>query len=78
VYPNPFATAFQVNANAEQNGIVKLNLFDATGRLVLQQQWEQVTGNWSKSISVSNIVKGLYWLELVSENKKERVRVFRE
>lgn len=60
VYPNPTTESFGVKGGAYD----QLNIFDATGKLL------KSVAKSSESISVSNLAKGLYFVEIQSNGQK--------
>lgn len=65
VYPNPVSQL--LNIEMKNNGNYDLNLIDAQGKLIYHQQFEGKS--YQLNIGENQIVKGLYILELQSENK---------
>jgi hypothetical protein len=59
IYPNPFNQSFIIN-QANYTGTSQLNLFDATGRIVLQKT---LVSN-VEVLDVSNLAAGMYVLQL--------------
>jgi hypothetical protein len=70
IAPNPASSNVQVKFSADKNGIASLKVYDAAGKIVLQQQAEVRTGN--NSISLDNVTKlneGVYVVKLATENE---------
>ncbi len=66
VYPNPFTERVQFDIIGTQNiGKLKFSVFDATGRLVDQQQY---TGNRFEYLRKASLQTGLYYFQLETTN----------
>lgn len=61
LYPNPATTTFYINSNKN----VAVKIFDLTGKVVKTQLYN------TSGIDVSNLEKGIYIVEINSENKKQ-------
>ncbi|WP_168796618.1 T9SS type A sorting domain-containing protein [Cognatitamlana onchidii] len=64
IYPNPTSGVFYIN-NQSSTGLQELLIFDASGRQILRQ--EILEGENSKTINLSGVSKGLYFIHLISE-----------
>ncbi len=70
VSPNPASYDAQVKLYADKAGVASINVFDATGKSVLQQQSNVLAGN--NSIVINNVIKlgeGMYTVKLVTSNE---------
>lgn len=65
VYPNPATDMLFVNWESTQ--VVRLQLMDAEGRVVLRQ--EVIPGQISFSLSINQLPKGIYFLRLLVDGK---------
>lgn len=61
LFPNPAKSVIELEINTK---IDKLTLFDATGKVILMQ-----TQNNNK-IDIANLSKGIYFIEVYTENEK--------
>ncbi len=59
LFPNPVGDVLEVRFSNNEDGI--LQIFDATGRLVLKQELQSEK---SISIDLSNLNSGLYWVQM--------------
>ncbi len=66
VYPNPASNTINVSCNFINNKTI-INIYDATGRLVLQQPC--ANGNQIQSLDMQNIESGMYFIEVGSVRK---------
>ena len=64
LYPNPSNGNFSLQFDTVSTAVVKLQLFDLTGRLVRELLFSNVAARFSESISFENTAKGLYLLKI--------------
>ena len=65
VYPNPATTELGISFDLTESSDVSLRLYDATGRLVATQNLDnQASGNKFARMSVSDLTKGIYFLQV--------------
>jgi len=65
VYPNPVISELQFSTDHFQSPIEHINIYDITGRLILNSSF--LTPN---SINVSSLKAGIYFLEIRSGNER--------
>jgi hypothetical protein len=70
LYPNPSNGNFNLQFETISTALVKLQLFDLTGRLVREVQFSNVAARFSESISLKNTAKGLYLLKIKNGSKQ--------
>ncbi len=70
LYPNPSNGSFNLKFDTASFERVQLQLFDVTGRLVGEKNYQNVTGRFSENISFSNTSKGLYLLKVINGSKQ--------
>ncbi|MBM3326135.1 MAG: T9SS type A sorting domain-containing protein, partial [Calditrichaeota bacterium] len=76
VYPNPFNAAVRVEFSLPEAGMVKVGLFDLSGRLTLDLgagHWS--TGRHRLEMNGSSLVSGIYLLRLEASGKTAQVKV---
>jgi hypothetical protein len=78
VYPNPVKNFVTVNGYTSKADNIMLNFYDAGGRVVKQLQWQQPEGVYSKTVSVEELVKGVYWVEMKSGGEGKRVQIIKQ
>jgi hypothetical protein len=70
LYPNPTNNSITVKFNIGNNENNIINIFDATGRLVISTKTKGITTSENKiSIDLSKIENGLYYCYISSENE---------
>jgi hypothetical protein len=71
-YPNPFNQSSIINFQCSMTGIVKLMLFDITGREINTLVNEYLyPGSYSVNIDGSNLTSGVYYYKLTAGNYSE-------
>jgi hypothetical protein len=63
-YPNPVSTELNVEVETVSDAVYSLELTDLSGRIVLADQLNTLSGMNKKSLDVSNIAKGMYMLSI--------------
>ena len=66
VYPNPFNTQFDIGFQNAFSDYVKVSIFDANGKLILEQDY--VIANSKISVAPINITNGIYFVKISFEN----------
>lgn len=64
VYPNPTKGIFTLDAVADFNGIVKVEVTDIVGKIVYQSENEYVGTDYSQEINLSNVTNGVYLVKV--------------
>jgi endoglucanase len=78
VYPNPAKDDIVVSGHAAVNSQVTLSLFDAGGRLMHTEKWQQQQGHYSKTIGLHGYVPGTYWLQVNSDKNSKKTKVIKQ
>lgn len=68
VYPNPASESLTISFNMEQNQEVGLRLISVTGEVVYQEQATDFSGTYLNTINLSDMAKGIYFLNMTSNN----------
>ncbi|MEM6517237.1 MAG: reprolysin-like metallopeptidase [Bacteroidota bacterium] len=63
IYPNPNSGDFNVAFSTLSNR-VEINMFDTLGRSVFESNYENVSGQFEKTISLGNVNSGMYLLNI--------------
>lgn len=66
VYPNPFKDHFEIEFQTAFSDYVKVSVFDANGKQVLEQDY--VVENSKISVTPANIGSGIYFVKISFEN----------
>lgn len=78
VYPNPTPGLFQISFNSEGINSAVINIIDAKGQTVYHKVFQQIQPNFTKtgsaalttSIDLSKEAKGIYFIEIIADDKK--------
>jgi hypothetical protein len=68
VYPNPSKGIFNVSFVSEDVQNLEVKVLNMVGELVYTEGLEQFIGEYTKSINMSNYTKGVYFLEITTNN----------
>lgn len=69
VYPNPVVNNFILELNVPKENDVIINLANITGELVYTDKLNQFIGTYKKQISLGEFAKGVYYLQVITNNK---------
>lgn len=64
VYPNPASQMARISFELKENTSVKMNLFDATGKLVISNTHNGTSGSNSFELNTDDLKNGLYFLQV--------------
>lgn len=79
VFPNPASKQIQVRWYGAKSGSTLIRLFDQSGRLLLDQQWNTLEGTNQRTLPIADLPKGIYELQLVDANgNTQGVRLVKE
>ena len=85
IYPNPFTQSFTINfqqkdeiASQARNDILYLSLYNSLGQRVIEQSVVGQAGENEFTMETVGVGKGIYSLEVVSNEGVRRVKVVRE
>ena len=68
VYPNPSRDLFNVSFTSEDMQDLELRVINVVGEVVYTDNLEQFVGEYTKSIDLSTYTKGVYFLEITTNN----------
>ena len=79
VYPNPFGKKVQVKFNSDKPDQATMRIIDNTGKVIATQTDPVQQGENRLSIrNVDNLPGGIYYLELVTKDKKIRTKLMKQ
>jgi hypothetical protein len=70
IYPNPSSGLFKINYNAIKASSLEIKIIDIDGKIIQCQNNKQFEGANEFSFDLSKESKGIYFVELNSENEK--------
>ena len=68
VYPNPSTNVFNISFNSVQEQNLKIRILNVIGEDVVLENLQQFIGEYTKQIDLTNNAKGIYFLEIETEN----------
>lgn len=71
IYPNPANNSFTIRMS--ESGDVKMNIYDASGRLVL----DRTLNNLTEEVSVDNLASGVYTVRLFNDSASTEIRLIK-
>jgi hypothetical protein len=75
-YPNPASSVLNIRCTSDTIGVVKLNIYDLTGKLVRSLSSFKAQYFMDVQITVSDMQAGIYVIEVVIDNKKHMLGKF--
>ncbi|MEO1712024.1 MAG: T9SS type A sorting domain-containing protein [Bacteroidota bacterium] len=78
LFPNPTTSAFEVTIDHPSMGPFTLQLFDITGRGILQRHSTKTTVKHTESLDLAHLPVGLYFLEVQIEGQRYSEVVVKE
>ena len=81
LYPNPFDSYVSLSYElANDNVNLSIRLFDTNGRLisVLKDEKNVVAGTYFETIHTENLKKGIYFIQILTNNKQEVKRLIKQ
>ena len=75
IYPNPANTRVNVSLNSEKNETITAQMFDVTGRMVLNETQELVSGDNTLQFNTANFTNGMYILALRTAEKSLNTKI---
>ena len=64
IYPNPSSDVFNISLTSEQVKSLKVRVLNVIGEELVNENLEQFIGEYTKQINLSNNAKGIYFLEI--------------
>jgi hypothetical protein len=68
IYPNPSRDIFNITFQAEEKQDLKVRILNVIGEEMLAEDLQQFIGQYTKKIDLSNNAKGIYFLEIETNN----------
>lgn len=76
VYPNPIVSEINISTQLKEYQNIKVTLTNITGQMVYQKHIESITNSISLKIE-NNIMPGIYFLSITTENSTEVFKIFK-
>jgi len=76
VYPNPFTNQFVISFDAENATDMRIVLLDISGKMINEITNQKIPqGNFTITYDGSDLENGMYFVQLITENKTETLRL---
>jgi hypothetical protein len=70
IYPNPSSGEFMIKMNITQPGTLGIQLINVGGQVIFEEWLDNYSGEFNKTVTIDNQVKGIYMLHLITQKKK--------
>ncbi|HUP13581.1 MAG TPA: T9SS type A sorting domain-containing protein [Niastella sp.] len=78
LYPNPATDLINLNISGAENEVVSISVVNLLGSKVIDLGGKQTLSNGVKHIDISALPKGVYFLNIVSDNKNKSFRFVKQ
>ncbi|MFC2096947.1 T9SS type A sorting domain-containing protein [Bacteroidota bacterium] len=75
VFPNPADQYVNLQVKIQKNENILISVLDISGRVLVEEKEENISGKYSKQIDVSRLPTGTYFLRLVAGNDSETKKI---
>ena len=75
IYPNPVSDRFHVRVDGSYSGLVLCDVYSIDGRLVLSESLMKVGDVLDISMEIGSLEVGVYVIEVIMDERKERYKV---
>ena len=75
-YPNPATSVINIQAKTDVNGQARVNIYDASGKIVSSHQFYKAQPTYILSLTVSQLKQGIYYAEMVIDGRKKLITKF--
>ena len=69
IFPNPASGYFNVSLNADDGQTVQVNLFDFSGKQIVNREFETTGGMLTKQIGIENLPSGIYTVRMTYDGR---------
>ena len=67
IYPNPNTGQFTLEMDLQEETRLSIKLYHSTGQLIHSEVIGNVTGNYTQQIDLSKYAKGIYYVQIMTE-----------
>ena len=68
VYPNPSKDVFNISFTSERVQDLRVRVLNVVGEEIVKEELQQFVGEYTKQINLDHYSKGLYFLEIETNN----------
>jgi hypothetical protein len=69
IFPNPVNDVLQINLSGLKPGAIKMNIIDASGRIITEKKMTITDNSYATFIETGNLIKGLYFIRVDGINE---------
>ena len=69
IYPNPSRDIFNVSFTSEEVQNLKVRIVNVIGEDLINEDLQQFIGEYTKQINLTNNAKGIYFIEIETNNE---------
>ena len=73
--PNPTKGVVQLAIAAKTNGTALINVYDASGKILMTQKSNVIQGSNNKTVDLSKYTKGVYHIEMIVDGQKNTAKI---
>lgn len=78
LYPNPANDLINLNVSGANSEVVSISVLNLLGNKVIDLGGKQILNNGVKQIDISALPKGVYFLNIVADNKTRSIRFVKQ
>jgi len=78
LYPNPAHDVVNLRVIGDSTGMVKVNIFDMSGKLVQMLQMDKETSYIDNPINIANLASGVYAVQVIIGNQKMVTKLMKQ
>ncbi len=68
IYPNPSRDVFNISFTSEEIQDLEVRVINLIGEELINESLEKFIGEYTKAINLANYTKGIYFLEISTNN----------
>ena len=76
VYPNPARSELKVDLSSDTLGTARITIYNSSGMIMQTLNVEKTQPHLLKSVNVSNLQSGIYYLEVIVDGKVRKITKF--
>lgn len=78
VYPNPATLTLNLNISGAENETASIEVYNLIGNKVLDLGGKQILTNGVRKIDITTLPRGVYFLNVIADNKTRAIRFVKE
>ena len=75
IFPNPSRGVFNIAFTSKTVQDVRLKVLNTAGKVMIVEDLEQFVGNYTKPINLKENAKGIYFLEIETDDEKKKKKL---